>query len=212
MKGGRKSTWENALETAYQLAVQELKNLVPEDIALRSGCPFKGGYFEVPFLGILHHVTFPEGVVFEGERQPSRLRQVLILHYLIQAKGTEPEGRWVDFRKLPGGEVYYPVFKGRIIYPMLKLFAGRPQSLMEASGAMGGRPLGFGDVSVAFRAFPRVEVAFGIWSGSEEFGPEGFVLFDPIVTDYLSTEDAIWLCHEILARLKGIKDGRIRGI
>lgn len=202
-----KSTWERSLELAYELARERLQDLSPEEVARRAGGRWLGeeGVLELNFFGRGHRVALPQGeVVEEGGERPPMLREVLILHYLVQAKGTEPEGRWIDFRKLPGGEVYYPVFRGRIIYPLLRLFGRAPERLPEVAEALGGRSLSIGDGAAAFRAFPRVEVAFGIWRGSEEFGPEGFVLFDPTVTDYLSTEDAIWVCHEALARLKGL--------
>jgi len=196
---GRRETWQQALEEAHRLASEDLRALDPEEVARRAGAVWKGSWLEVEFFGDLCRVSLPAGEV-KGVR--GKLGEVLILHYLVQAKGTDPKGEWVDFRKLPGGEPYYPVFKGRVIYPFLKLFGKEPERFLQIGEALGGRPLDMGDAAMAFRAFPRVEVAFGIWRGDEEFPPEGFVLFDPTVTDYLSTEDAIWTCHELLARLK----------
>jgi len=195
----RRDTWQQALEEAYRLACQDLRALDPEKVARRAGALWKEGTLEVEFFGEVCRVSFPEGKI-EGVR--GKLQEVLLLHYLVQAKGTDPKGEWVDFRRLPGGEPYYPVFKGRVIYPFLRLFGREPERFLYAGRALGGRSLKMGDAAMAFRVFPRVEVAFGIWRGDDEFPPEGFVLFDPTVTDYLSTEDAIWTCHELLARLK----------
>ncbi|RLA86432.1 MAG: hypothetical protein DRG31_00170 [Deltaproteobacteria bacterium] len=201
----RKSTWEEALDLAFDLARERLSEFDPSGIAQRAGVLWMGqqGAFEVPFFGKAFKVFYPQGEVYDQEgRRTHRLREVLILHYLIRAKGTKPRGSWMDFRKLPGGAAYYPVFWGRIIGPLLKLFGDRPQALREIAPPLGGRPLEMGDGALVLRAFPRVEVVFGVWGRRDDFPPEGFVLFDPTIVDYLSTEDTIWVCHEALSLLK----------
>ncbi len=201
----KRSTWEEALDLAFDLAKEKLSELDPLGIAQRAGVLWieEQRAFEVPFFGRAFKVFYPQGEVYDqGGRRTHRLREVLILHYLVRARGTEPKGRWVDFRKLPGGAAYYPVFWGRIISPLLRLFGDSPKTLKEIVPLLEGRSLEMGDGALALRAFPKVEIVFGIWGKRDDFPPEGFVLFDPTIVDYLSTEDTIWVCHEALSLLR----------
>jgi hypothetical protein len=138
----------------------------------------------------------------EAGEEPPLVRRVLILHYLLQAHGTGLAGRWVDFRSLPGGVAYYPVFRGRVISRLVRMFGERPQALIPAAAPLGGRPIEMADVAVEIPAFPRVPVVLALWKASEEFGPEGTVMFDDALPTYLETEDAIIVCEEILGGLK----------
>ena len=203
----KKSTWEEAVELAFSSAQQQLKKLVPEEVAERSRSLWhsekEGGYWELDFLGRRYRVTFRDAEVRDDAgKKPPLVRAVLILHYLIQAQGKALTGRWIDFRGLPGGMAYYPVFRGRVIGRLLRLFGERPREMIQAAAPLGGREIEMADVAMEIPAFARVPVVFALWQGSDEFGPEGTVMYDANIPAYLKTEDAIIVCEEILTSLK----------
>lgn len=201
----KKSTRDEAIELAHASAQKQLCETDPEAVAENSGAVWykTEGYFEIPFLNSRYRVSLPVGEVSaeEGE-EPSLVRKVLILHYLLQAHGQGLANRWVDFRSIPGGVVYYPVFRGRIISRLVRMFGEQPQALIEAATPLGGRSIAMADVAVEITAFPRVPVVLALWEASDEFGPEGTVMFDDSLPAYLETEDAIVVCEEIFAGLK----------
>jgi hypothetical protein len=203
----KKSTREEAVELAHSSAQKRLGKMDPKGVAERSGAEWHtsegGGYFEVPFLNRRYRVSLPDGEVRaeEGE-DPPPVQRVLILHYLVQAHGTGLARRWVDFRSLPGGVAYYPVFRGRVIARLVRMFEQGPHALLAAAAPLGGQAIEMADVGVVIPAFPRVPVVFALWEASEEFGPEGTVMFDDSLSTYLETEDAIIVCEEILGALK----------
>lgn len=218
----KKSTREEAVELAYASAQKKLRAADPETVAEHSGAEWHKdeGYLEIPFLNRRYRVSLPDVTVRsrtalhrsensgcrkaadEAGEEPPLVRRVLILHYLLQAHGTGLAGRWVDFRSIPGGVAYYPVFRGRIISRLVRMFGERPQALIEAAAPLGGQPIEMADVGIEITAFPRVPVVFALWEASEEFGPEGTVMFDDSLPTYLETEDAIVVCEEIFAGLK----------
>jgi len=203
----KKSTREEAIELAFASAQQRLRELDPATVAKRAGVEWQegkgGGHLEITFLNQRYKVLLPTAEIKDAAgSEPPLVRRVLILHYLIQAQGKELARRWVDFRSLPGGLVYYPVFRGRVIARLVRMFGQRPQALIPAAARLGGRAIAMADWAVEILVFPRVPVVFALWEASEEFAPEGTIMYDDALPSYLETEDAIIVCEEILGALK----------
>ncbi len=201
----KKSTWEESLDTALRMARWKFKSLDPERVAENAGGYLRddGNIIEIDFCNIKHFVIVGDAVIIDRWKRPIPItREILIFHYLNGVDGTEPTGKWVDFRYLPGGDAYFPVFKKRIVYPILGLFASEPEGLIYASRSLGGEKVDVGDVGVKINVFPRVPIVFFIWKGDEEFQPDGGVLFDETIRRHLSTEDAIVACQETISLLK----------
>jgi hypothetical protein len=202
----KRSTWQEAVELAFSSAQKHLKAMDPKVVAEQSAAEWHegegGGHLEITFLNQRYQVLLPDAEVkaVAGE-DPPLVRRVLILHYLVQAQGKELARRWVDFRSLPGGLVYYPVFRGRVISRLVRMFGKRPQELIAAAAPLGGRAIAMADWAVEIPAFPRVPVVFALWEASDEFAPEGQVMYDDALPAYLETEDAIIVCEEILGAL-----------
>ena len=74
--------------------------------------------------------------------------------------------------------------------------------------SIGGRKADFGDASVTIHALKMVPLTLVLWKGDAEFSPEGTIMFDRTITDYLPTEDIIILCQTTSLRLvKLLKSG-----
>lgn len=188
--------YEYALEQAYTLVREKLLNI--EDI--KRHCNNSDSRYsenngrksiDVRYLGTEHTIAFPEMDVFlKDKKSEIPLREkVLVLHYLAQAKGTPPSGKYITFRELPEGPVYFRTFSKRTIQPLVENFGKDPARLIEIGKDFGGVSSDLGDVSVIIPAFSRVPVTIALWKGDEEFPPEGSVLFDANIQDYLTTED-----------------------
>jgi hypothetical protein len=203
----KRSTREEAIELAFASAQQRLRALDPAMVAKRAGVEWHegqgGGELDITFLNRRYQVLLPAAEVRgEAGGEPPLVKRVLILHYLIQAQGKELARRWVDFRSLPGGVVYYPVFRGRVIARLVRMFGERPREIISAAAPLGGRKIAMADWAVEIPVFPRVPVVFALWEASDEFAPEGTIMYDDALPSYLETEDAIIVCEEILGELK----------
>jgi hypothetical protein len=128
---------------------------------------------------------------------------IVVLHYLLQRlKGLPPlVGEWISFNQLPGGQSYYPVFKKRVISPIVKKYGAHPESLWELADCFGAHKARHAEVSVIVEILERVPVLIVLFRGDEEFGPEANVLFDQSIKDILCTEDIVvtaeFLAHSI---------------
>jgi len=207
--------YQYAYTQAYELACDELAKV--QDIAQqcrRCGAEYrKTGSRRVITLEHLnrsYHITLPcVAVTPAASREAVPLKtRVLLLHYLLRAKGTPLSGTMITFKELPEGAVYFPTFAKRTLNPLTANFGEKPESLASVAGVLNGRPADYGDVAVTVGAFPYVPLVLVLWRGDSEFAPASSILFDATVTGYLPTEDIIITCEAAVWTLvKALRQG-----
>jgi len=193
---------------AYKLACEQLAEIANiEEQCINSGATCEvtdfGKVISLQYLGQAYQVSLPDiAILRTGDAGEIPLRdRILILHYIIQAKGTPLSDNKIAYKELPEGTIYSPTFTKRAIKPLLDNFGSEPDRLLEAAKIFGGRKADYGDVAVTIDAFSRVPITLILWQGDEELPPSGSILFDGGITDYLSTEDITVLCETIAWRL-----------
>jgi len=72
---------------------------------------------------------------------------------------------------------------------------------VDAGEKLGGHKADYGDTAVTINAFSRVPITIILWRGDDELAPQGSMLFDATISDYLPTEDITVLCETITWRL-----------
>lgn len=203
-----KQYWQYGYEQALALASKQLGEMADvAGLCRRSGARCSPGEIFLDYLGRSYRITYPQvsiSPVASQETVPIKDR-ILILHYLLSAKGTPLAKRTVTFREIPDGNNYFAVFRKRAIKPVLDFFGDKPQALVANAEKMGGRKADYGDGAATFDAFPMVPVTFVLWRGDEEFGAEGSILFDASVSDYLSSYAITELCEGIAWKLVRLK-------
>jgi hypothetical protein len=195
-----------AHELAYKIARERLAAVT--DIAgqcRRCGAQYLPALKTVTIahLARIYHINPADGAVSladSTEAVPVR-DKILILHYFTQAKGTPPTGKLITYKELQEGINYYPTFFKRAIEPIVNNFSDNPPKLLDIAGTLGGRKSDYGDTAVTIDAFPRVPLTIVLWRGDSEFGPDGNILFDSTIPDYLPTEDITILCEIIAWKL-----------
>ncbi len=197
---------------AVELGKEELCKKDPGRVAEHSGADLEtdsrgNTLLSLDFLTKRVAVTWPEcEFSFVGSDDPVPIQQqVLILHYLNGATGSNLLDKWIAYQEIPDGRFYLDAFHRRAKNPLVEAFGDQPELLLTlAAGAYGAIPFDQGDVSVVIEAFPRVPVALIIWRGDDEFPPEGNILFDRSVSHILSAEDIAWLAGMIVYPLIGM--------
>ena len=200
--------YEYAHKLAYELACEQLVKIDDiEQQCLRSGAQYQVIDFQkviiLKYLNRSYQIVFPDidiSLIDSEEEVPIR-DKLLILHYLIKAKGTTITNRVIAYKELPEGASYFPKFSKRTIKPLLDYFGKEPGLLIDAAKKLGGYKADYGDVAVTINAFSRVPITLILWRGDDEFAPEGNILFDSTISDYLPTEDIIVLCEIITWKL-----------
>lgn len=200
--------YEYAYELACKLACEKLAKI--DDIEQQ--CRQSGAQYQVidsqkaiiiQYLNRSYRITLPDieiSLVDGVEEVPIR-EKVLILHYFTSAKGTPAANRVIAFSELPEGKVYSPTFSKRTVKPLLDHFGQEPRLLLGAGEKLGGHKADYGDTAVTINAFSRVPITIILWRGDDELAPQGNIVFDATVSDYLSTEDVTVLCETITWKL-----------
>jgi len=204
------NTFEYGYELAYKLACDQLANIDNiEQQCLKSGAQYQvidsKRVITTEYLNRSYLISLPdiEISLMDSEETIPLRDKILILHYLSQAKGTPLANKIISYKELPEGSNYFPIFSKRAVKPILDHFGREPERLVDVAAKLGGFEVDYGDVAVTINAFPRVPITFVLWKGDEEFPPEGNILFDSTIPDYLSTEDINVLCEAIAWRLVG---------
>jgi hypothetical protein len=209
--------YDYGLKQAFKAAAAEVGRISDiEEQCRRAGADLQpdGRQAGLSFLGRSCMVSFrPVDISYlDSPDGPSLREKVLVLHYLVSARGTPPADRYIAFKDLPEGAVYFPSFYARAIRPWLTRFGRSPGELISAAAVLGGERLEGEGTRVVIPAFEHVSVTLVLWEGDDEFPPEGGVLFDASVADLLSTEDITVLCETIAWRLvRGAPEGGDRG-
>jgi hypothetical protein len=194
------------LQQAIRSAREEFSRVADvKALCDRAGAGYfpESGLVGISYLGGSYIVSCRTGdIVSSGNANNLSIReQLLILHYLLTAKGTEPSGKVAAFQDLPDGHVYYPTFQKRAVNPVVNTFGAEPGAIVRLAAKIGGEAVDMGDAAVTIKAFPHVPVTLVLWGGDDEFEPRGNILFDAGIVNYLPTEDVTILCETIAWKL-----------
>jgi len=197
---------EYGYELAYRLACEQLAQIHNiEEQCRKSGAQHLPSQqaIALQYLSQTYLLTYPDARISlrdKGEEVPL-LDQILLLHYFTQAKGTPLSNKLISFKELPEGAGYFPTFYKRAIKPLVTYFGSQPRRLIDMALSLGGHEADYGDASATIKALNRVPLTLVLWEGDKEFPPEGSIMFDRTISDYLPTEDIIFLCQSTSWRL-----------
>ncbi len=208
-----KKKYEYGYELAFQLASEKLAKI--NDIkqqCLKSGAKYLDSQkaISIEYLNQPYLISLSDADVsmLAGKQTAPIKDQILILHYFTQAKGTPLSHKIITYKELKEGINYFPVFYKRAIKPIVSYFGHEPHSLLDIGAILGGDKADCGDVAITIKAFSRLPVTIALWQGDEELAPEGSIMFDSTISDYLTNDDIHALCETITWRLvKLLKTG-----
>lgn len=178
-------------EVAFRQALKDLEGQSPYAIASKSGVEYAEGKLRVAFFNRTFLISHPE-LKFEelgaGAAVPPWL-QLLVLHYLVRAKGIPVADEWVAYRQLPGASLFEQKLQSAIV-PLAGAFDNNLELFRKAGQALGGTPLSrTGDAAFRFLALPRLPLACIFYRGEDELPPSFNILYDGAACFYLPTED-----------------------
>lgn len=198
--------FQRAYAEALELAKQQLLSRDIEQVCRHAGARRTGQgravMLELPYLSVPVFLQLP-GCTFSGPGASAVhvWDQILLLHYLSNARPTPSGGRQISFKELKSAALYYRLFESRCLKPLLSAFGGEPAQLTGRAAALGGSPFPAGDAAVRLAVLPRIAVSCIVWKADDEFPASASMLFDAAIERLLSPEDIVVMCQRMTQKL-----------
>jgi hypothetical protein len=183
----------------------------PEEISRRTGFPYseEKKCFTLVFLGKEYEVGFPEFTVKRTQEDDDwcpllemTAARILVIRHLIEGCQVPGTGKFLTYREVPWGEVYYRQFSGRCMSRLAFSYGNRIEAFRSSLERMGAREIKAGDAGYEIELFEGFQIRFQIWSGDEEFPPSSQILFSDNFPAAFHAEDLVVACDVILGTMK----------
>ena len=205
---------EDDYRTARALAIEELKNCNIKRHCVAAKLEIKNkntGEQQIIFPYINRRYVLNadgETIAFEENAgKPTLPEQVLMLHYLLNAKAIPFSGELITFREVPSGTFYYQAFFKRAIAPFVKGFGSHLSLLDRVADIVGEIIPSPADRTLKIVVLPRIPVILSVRKEDEEFPAEGNVYFDTTISSHLPTEDIAYAGSAAVYTALGIARG-----
>lgn len=196
---------EHYADYIRQISDIDLTNLT-EVLAIES----TGDQVTVPFFGENHTVS-KEGIFDGSGKRPHYVVCVILAKYVLSAPDLpHDDTTWVSFKDFKQTSHFLNVnyFSNDTEKAIVKTFAGKKELLSQASENLGGHHQGGQfqyDVSMVFRALPRISLLMLFNDQDDEFPAQCRVLFQKHSEFYLDPESLAMTGAYLSKRLQGVK-------
>ena len=193
--------------------LEEYRKADPEEICARTGVVYEkeGQFFQIIFLGREYRISYPDfeiaclddkyGYSPLLETNPAK---ILAVRFLLEGASSVSTGKFLTYREVPWGEVYYRQFNGRCMMRLAFSYGNRIDAFCSALEKMGAKKIKAGDAGYEIEVFNGFFIRFQIWGGDEEFPPSSQILFSDNFPASFHAEDLVVACDVIIGTMKNI--------
>ena len=204
---------DNKERVPFEHYKEEYVKKDPLEVSNRTGFPFseEKQCFTVRFLGKDYEIGFPEFSVKRVEVDDEwcpllemNAAKILVIRFLIEGCQANSTGKFLTYREVPWGEVYYRQFNGRCMMRLAFSYGNRIDAFCSALEKMGAKKIKAGDAGYEIEVFNGFFIRFQIWGGDEEFPPSSQILFSDNFPASFHAEDLVVACDVIISTMKNI--------
>ena len=180
---------DNKERIPFEHYLSEYQKLNPKEAAKRCGVEYdeERQQFHIRLMGYRYLVDFPEFAVHKEDEDEEGAfllldmvpAKIIVLRFLLSAQVVKSSGKYLTYREVPWGEVYFRQFEGRCLMRLKFGFGFKLDKFAEGMEKLSGvKKLSLGDVSYEFEFINGLHVRFILWAGDEEFPPSSQILFE----------------------------------
>ena len=180
---------DNKERIPFEHYLSEYQKLDPKEAAKRCGVEYdeERQQFHIRLMGYRYLVDFPEFAVHKVDEDEEGAfllldmvpAKIIVLRFLLSAQVVKSSGKYLTYREVPWGEVYFRQFEGRCLMRLKFGFGFKLDKFAEGMEKLPGvKKLSLGDVSYEFEFINGLHVRFILWAGDEEFPPSSQILFE----------------------------------
>ncbi len=206
---------DNKERVPFEHYLAEYKVADPLEMSARTGAAYDEAKqaFLLNFMGRLYSVAFPEFAITPHEQADDRwlpvslnAAQILVIRFLLEGCTAKSTGKFLTYREVPWGEVYYRQFSGRCLSRLAFSYGNKLDQFCAAMEKLGAEKLDQGDASYELEIFDGYQVRFLLWAGDEEFPPSAQILFSDNFAAAFHAEDLVVVCDVVISSLKAMKN------
>ena len=182
---------------------EDLITLNPSEVVRRGLLPFPfRETYEIPFLNQIYLCRPSDRRIWRKDRPEKEIHfqeYLVLLMYLTRVKDIPLEGKKINEREIPGGELFFKGPHALLKAPLEKKFSRDPQGFVQSGMDLGGIKTEKGDASFELPVLPRIPVEYILYLADDEFPAELLILFDATIHRHLPL-DVIWAMINITSR------------
>ena len=103
--------------------------------------------------------------------------KIFMVRYLSEKAKAPSSGKFLTYREVPWGEVYFKQFQGRCLFRLAFGFGGKLDAFREIMERVGAQAISSGDVGYELEFMKGLFVRLILWAGDDEFPPSAQILF-----------------------------------
>ncbi len=176
----------------------------PEKIVAKTPAKLQDGYICTFFLGEEVQVELGTGRMTVGGRPASFCEALTVFDWLCDRQ----ENAWADWEYCPVSSLPGVLVSGSGLSMNTDALAARidqdPEGFHRACRALGGAPMGTGDIAYELVVFPDVGMALKFYHSDEEFPASLTFMWDKNILQFIRYETVYYLAACVARRVKSL--------
>lgn len=177
----------NIEEVPFAQYMEQYQAMDPMEASRRCGIPYdeETKCFTVRLLQKEYRVSWPDFEVHSTDPDNTDYAalesevdaKIFVMRFLLRGVQADSTGRFLTYRELPNGDLYFKQFQGRCLMRLAYGFGFKLEAFAAILERLKAKKLSHGDVSYELEFINNHYVRFILWTGDEEFPPSAQILF-----------------------------------
>lgn len=182
----------------YEYYLKTYQEIDPKEISERTGFFYdeEKKVFTVVFMGSTYEISFPDYKISHKEDEKgvypleeAMNAKIFMVRYLSEKAKAPSSGKFLTYREVPWGEVYFRQFQGRCLMRLAFSYGNKLEAFKKVMTAMGAKPLEQGDCAFELEFMEGFFIRLILWEGDDEFPPSSQILFSDNFAATFAAED-----------------------
>lgn len=182
----------------YEYYLKTYQEIDPKEISERTGFFYdeEKKVFTVVFMGSTYEISFPDYKISHKEDEKgvypleeAMNAKIFMVRYLSEKAKAPSSGKFLTYREVPWGEVYFRQFQGRCLMRLAFSYGNKLEAFKKVMTAMGAKLLEQGDCAFELEFMEGFFIRLILWEGDDEFPPSSQILFSDNFAVTFAAED-----------------------
>lgn len=182
----------------YEYYLKTYQEIDPKEISEKTGFFYdeEKKVFTVVFMGSTYEISFSDYKISHKEDEKgvypleeAMNAKIFMVRYLSEKAKTPSSGKFLTYREVPWGEVYFRQFQGRCLMRLAFSYGNKLEAFKKVMTAMGAKPLEQGDCAFELEFMEGFFIRLILWEGDDEFPPSSQILFSDNFAVTFAAED-----------------------